>query len=243
MKLHNKKLILTLRDLFLDAPDIDAWTMKNIPDADLIYKSGQTSQQRKIKAVQDIVNLKDPPKVLSSHKSKSVPLPVVGLNFGFYANIKAFGIIRDNFYDIKLGVVSHVPINIPYEFVHYRMTQEEYEEKKQKSLSWAKPEELPLYESDAWYSKYTGGSLIRRNNELWIHGSVKEVYCEGFRALNLPKEMFMPYTEEATIFTLSVPTYSKLAVVLDHVNYSLSKGQSQYSSEKYNGQIKKTKAG
>ena len=62
--------------LYNDSKPILEWAGGNEPDPNLIYKSGVCNQAKKVMAVADLLRL-DPPRVISTHTSKSVGLPPV----------------------------------------------------------------------------------------------------------------------------------------------------------------------
>lgn len=99
--------------------DVTAWTRVNEPDPDLIYASGLGTQVRLVR--NQICKLlsnsceewweKIFPMVISTHRSKSVKLPV------YQINLKDYGIemvLRNNFYDWKASVKSEQPLDFDF---------------------------------------------------------------------------------------------------------------------------------
>lgn len=93
----------------LDPVQLQAWFMANKPDEDLIYKSGLADQVMFVRdtvsglVARSYIEYKRLPKVISTHTSKSVKLPVYYFNSA-YARL----IMRYNFHDWKVSVLSNV---------------------------------------------------------------------------------------------------------------------------------------
>lgn len=116
----NKNLFQDLSNRFDDAPTMEEWRQKNIADADLIYGKGQASQVKLFNAVHTVLRFPREvpiPRVIGHHTSKSVKLPVAAYKLDFFRYPKAYALVRNNFYDTKLCVVSNCSLDIPYEFV------------------------------------------------------------------------------------------------------------------------------
>lgn len=240
--MENENLIKEMVELYNKSSDAIEWAAENEPDPDLYYKGGVQSQSRRFTALGTICSIANPPHVVSYHTSKSVRLPVAMFNLDFYRNCHAVVLVRDNFYDIKVAVISHVPIKIPYEIIHRRVTQEWYNNEKQKALSWGSEkdeEELKNFETDEWYTKnWSGGYILRRNDEIWIAGGVQSVYCEGINKVldsyvtpEYEESIYKPYVDNLTKFTISLGSYSTAAMVFDYIQASLGHGQAEFSRE------------
>lgn len=98
--------------------DVTAWVRVNEPSKDLIFGSGLGTQ---VCLVRDqICRLlynsyeewaSNPPMVISTHRSKSVKLPV------YQIILKQYGIkivLRNNFYDWKISIKSEVPLDFDF---------------------------------------------------------------------------------------------------------------------------------
>ncbi len=116
----DKAVILYLRDYYnRHLPvGVTAWIRVNKPDERLIYGSGLGEQ---VCFVRDVIcellssSYKEwediEPVVISTHRSKSVELPV------FLIELKKYGfemVLRYNFYDWKISVKSDKPLNFDY---------------------------------------------------------------------------------------------------------------------------------
>lgn len=99
--------------------DVTAWVRVNEPDSDLIYASGLGTQVRLV--CDQICKLlsnsyeewweTNLPMVISTHRSKSVKLPV------YQINLEDYGIemvLRNNFYDWKVSVKSEQPLDFDF---------------------------------------------------------------------------------------------------------------------------------
>lgn len=218
--------------LYEHGTDVKEWELENDPDPELIYKEGLPYQSKAALALSDIVSKLSQPKVVSYHKSKSVKLPVMMYKFDFYRDCKAICFIRNNFYDIKLSVVSNTSISIPYDLIHGLMTQEDYDKEKKRKVEYSKDYENPEYKTDDWFhNNWTSDKLIRRGKEIWRAYTVHKVYCEGINKIEeLSRDVFEPYHDDAKKFTISLRRYPQLALVLEHISTSLGKGQRSTSS-------------
>ena len=98
--------------------NVTAWMRVNEPASNLIYADGLREQ---VSFIRDTINYmlnpsyeegyKNEPLVISTHKSKSVKLPV------FQINLKKYGIelvLRYNFYNWKVSVKSEKPLNFDF---------------------------------------------------------------------------------------------------------------------------------
>ena len=214
-------------DVYNTGQNSHDWWSENQPDENLIYKNGINFQLSKFSSIVDIVKFELlAPKICSSHTSKSVKLPVACFNLNYYRLTKAVIFIRDNFHDIKLSVIANCDIKLPYNEVHNEITSEEYEKTKQKSreyrgCSYSEEE----YANDSWYKKYSGNTILRKDNKRYIAYTVSKVYCEGINKLNLPNKVFRPYITDSCMFSICLASYAKLAYILEIISHSLSRTQ------------------
>ncbi len=232
------ELINKLSADFQTYPTITEWEKKNQPDENLIYKNGLSVQAKQGLAIINLVNFVMPEsKVASTHSSKSVGLPVQMFKIFHYENGGAFVFVRDNFYDIKMSVVSEFPISLDYNFVHRLMSQEEYDIEKNKCIGYSgdrmtEAEKL----DDNWIKGWSGCSILRKDNKIWKAQSVSSCYCEGIEKLDLPLEVFKAYEDGKTMFTLSIGTWTKVSYIMDQIYYSVQHG----AYEKLNKQREQT---
>lgn len=116
----DNSVIRHLRDYYeANLPvDVTAWIRVNEPDENLIYAKGCG---RQVVFVRDEINellrssyeewKENEPMVISTHRSKSVKLPV------FQFTLEKYGveiILRDNFYDWKVSINSEKPLELDF---------------------------------------------------------------------------------------------------------------------------------
>jgi hypothetical protein len=93
-------------ELYSGGEDLKTWGNTNAPDENLIYRSGVENQILRIGGVAAVLpnysqDEAHPPRVVGTHTSKSVVLPVSCFRFTPYNQVSAYCFIRDNFYNIK----------------------------------------------------------------------------------------------------------------------------------------------
>lgn len=223
--------------LYKTSPDIRRWAFENMPNTNLIYKDGVPSQSQKINALNQICRYNfDIPKVVSVHRSKSVSLPVSAIKLDYHIGAykakqklapRAYLFIRDNFYDIKLCVLSNFKNTIPYEMIHIEWSQDRYDEQVKKSKGYQKDSSID-YSNDDWYKSWSNASIIRKNNRIYRAESVNSCYCEGISDLELPKEVFSNYTDDKFLYSISIGSYAKLACIIDYI--FASKSEADYNT-------------
>ncbi len=198
--------------------NITSWAMNNEPDESLIYKKGMNNQVDRFLQLAEELGLKEPT-VPSTHISKSVELPVPRFEI---PNGVIF--VRDNFYDIKMTVVSGTEIELDYDDIYCPYSKEKYEKDKKSSLN-GRPnkykENKADYDGDDWYHKHwSSGPLVREGDKTWTVGRIHEVYCEGISCIGLPSSAFEPYKKigkSNMIFTLETYDYAGLKELMARV--------------------------
>lgn len=211
-------------------PLASTWVKENIPDEDLIYKSGVSRQIKAGIAVVNLVRFDLPePRVASFHISKSCKLPVLVFKVWHYNNGGAFCFVRDNFHDIKLSVVSEFPINIHYSYMHHEMSKEEYDVERQRCIDYYNKGSNPRLtveetSTDLWMKGWSGNRIIRKDNKIWKAYSVSSVYCEGINKLRLPEDVFEPYEESRSMFTIAAASFAHVAYLLEHIHDNVTMG-------------------
>ncbi len=222
-------LIEKLINDFNAYPTITSWEKQNQPDSNLIYKSGLSSQAKSGLAICDLVRFDCPePRVAETHSSKSVGLPVQMFKLFHYNNGGAFVFIRDNFYNIKMSIVSEFPITLDYDLVHRSMTQEQYDAEKKRCIDYDNRGTPELTEEDKqgdnWVYGWNRNTILRKDNRIWMAECVNSCYCEGINKLKLPNNVFSIYEGGKTEFTLEVYSWSKVAYMLDCMYNSVERG-------------------
>jgi hypothetical protein len=222
-----------MEQIFRSGTSPDRWLRLNTPDPDLIYKSRQARQLTQIGSVvtifhPDHVSMK----VVGQHTSKSVSLPVSCIKFQPYDQVYTYCFIRDNFYDIKLCVVSDGPVKIPFNLIYGEWSEEKLEEERQRYIAYRGHEDeseikFKAYVNDNWYHEdWSGGKIIRKDGRIYVGSKSLACYCEGINRLGLPDEAFEMYDTDKKIFGVSLSDYGQLAHVLEYVDRSLEKYRS-----------------
>lgn len=171
--------------------------------------------------------------LVETHNSSGHKLPVVQITFHPYNQVYTHCFIRDNFYDIKLSVVSDGPVKIPYNVVFTKWSDTQYKETKEKAMNYVgKNNPDYCWENDDWYEKYAGKKILRHFDEIWVGTKPNKCYCEGINKLDLPEETFQIYKKDKKVFTLSLSSNGHLAYVLDFIYNSLESYRSKYLYEK-----------
>lgn len=201
-----------METLWKDGKDPQEWGDDTTPKDTLIWKSGHPSQVKDLLAIGHLLDL--PARVVGSHTSKSVGLPVGMFRADIWAEERVYFLTRNNFHDLKLVVIASCPINIDYGIVHMHMTQEQYAEEKRRCYEYRgpKPErDLPAhqgfkeedYETDAWYDDWTSATLLRTEGEIYRCGTTSSVYYEGIGRI-IPAETFQRYEHGRSEFAIEV---------------------------------------
>jgi hypothetical protein len=202
------------------------WESKNHPDQDLIYKNGLYSELKQFTAISNIVNFKlDEPKIVAKHSSKSVELPVPAYSMDYFSHAKAIVFMRDNFHDIKMSVVSNCNISLPYEEVHSEVSPEQWAEKLARAKNYCGDQYTEeQYASGEWYKTWCHNTILLRDGVMFKAYGVQKVYCEGINRIGiLPNEVFHVYETNKNMFSVSVGSYAKAALILEHISNSLGR--------------------
>jgi hypothetical protein len=192
--------------------DPQAWAKGTTPDENLIWKAEHPSQVKDLLAIGHLLDL--PVKVVGEHRSKSVRLPIGMFEAGIYTEEKVYFLTRNNFYNLKLVVVSSCPINIDYDVVYTHMTQEQYDKEKRRCYEYCGPKPdrgLPAhkgfreedYETDAWYDDWTSDTLLRVDGKIYRCGTTSAVYYEGINAV-APCQVWQRYEHGRTEFAIEI---------------------------------------
>jgi len=201
------------------------WDKHNQPHADLIWRAGMSEQIAKLAAVATILpNYGEhdwpEPRVVGHHLSKSVRLPVTCFKLAPYDQVHAYVFVRDNFYNLKVAVVSDSPITIPYTVVHTEWSRAKYRHEVKRYTDYT-GNSFPIGYN--WYESWSSGTLFEHNDRIYRTGEYREVYCEGMDELGLGKETFKPYKDGDMKFVCEVAMYADVATILGHVIGSLER--------------------
>lgn len=121
---------------------VEVWLKNNLSEE--YGRNSVLNQVERIKAVELLgypIGMDYKPKIVGYHISKSVKLPVFCLKYGILSDkpgetdVEFYVFIRDNFYDIKMVVVSDYTMDLPYDLVHHRLTEKQYKEEKQNAIN------------------------------------------------------------------------------------------------------------
>jgi hypothetical protein len=210
-------------------PLASEWVKENVPDSNLIYKSGVGNQIKTGLAMTDLVRFELPePRVASTHNSKSCKLPVLAYKVWHYENGGAICFVRDNFYNIKLSVISEFPISMHYALMHHEMSQEEYNAERQRCIDYDSKgsPRLTIAEvtTDLWMKGWSGNKIIRKDNKIWKAYNVNSCYCEGINRLDLPPEVFEPYEDNKSMFTIELASHAHVGYLLEHIHNNVEHG-------------------
>lgn len=194
-----------VRKLWEEGESPEDWADRTAPKDSLIYKDGHPSQIKDLTAMGHILGM--PVRVVGSHRSKSVQLPV-GMFFTDALMEEGVAMFtRNNFYNLKLVVVSSAPIHMPYELVHTLMTAVELEAEKRKAYDYRKdhrdfnPKD---YEDDTWFHSWCSDTLLRtEDGGIYRCGATASCYYEGIDDLPL-KDVFQRYEKGARRFAVEI---------------------------------------
>lgn len=175
----------TLRKVWEDGQGPEIWAEQTTPKESLVCKNGHPAQVKDLVSMSHL--LEAPVRVVESHRSKSVKLPV-GMFFKDILWEEAVCMFtRDNFYNLKLVVVSSVPINIPYELVHQPMSPVEFEKEKRSAYDYRSgrlgfnPKD---FEDDTWFESWCSDTLLRdKEGQIYRCGTTASCYYEGMEML------------------------------------------------------------
>jgi len=220
-----------IEQIFRNGTYLDRWLRLNTPDPNLIYKSGQARQLTRMGSVVTLFNQEHVSlKIVGQHYSKSVPLPVSCIKFHPYDQVYTYCFIRDNFYDIKLCVVSDGPVKIPFNLIYGEWSEERLEKERQRYIKYRSHDEdeselrLRAYANDNWYHEdWSSSKIIRKDGRIYVGSKPLACYCEGINRLGLPEEAFEMYDTDKSVFGVSLHSYGQLAHVLDYVDRSLER--------------------
>ena len=212
------KLLKTCFDLWEGAPTPELWGASSTPDENLLWKKGHPRQVKDLLALSHLLDF--PVRIVGFHTSKSVRLPV-GMFRLDVGEETAWVFTRDNFYDLKVAVVSSCPITMDHSLVHTAVTAEDIEKKKARaydSMSKDKDFDPSLFESDAWLEGWSHDTILRDGEAIYLCGTTSWCYYEGMDIL--PHEVFQRYEHGSKAFAAPVRR-AKLMLLIDEIMLSL----------------------
>ncbi len=205
-----------LLQVYREAPQLDKWASRNVPEDDMCWKMAALRQVEMFTAFTKIArDLEELPRVVQTHRSKSIELPVILWKL----DDRGFIIVRDNFHDLKIVVVSAQPVELPYDLVHQRVTQKEYDTEKMRSLRYCvKTEGVgPEYDGDDWIKEWSHSRILRKDGLIYKASDISPCYCEGIDRLPLGSEVFHPYETGRSEFGVECGLSGHAAHLLEEI--------------------------
>lgn len=204
-----------MKELWLQGTEVVKWAEFTTPDKDLIWKAGHPAQVKDLMSIGQLLGL--PFKVVGSHRSKSVELPVGMFEADIWKEEKVYFLTRDNFHDLKLVVVSSCPIHIDYDLVHRPFSRHEHDDEKRRAFDYCQKRALDdsqpndgfdtsKFETDEWFDDWSRGSLLYvKEDEIYYRcGTTHSVYYEGINKV-MPSAAFRRYEHGRDSFAVEIP--------------------------------------
>jgi hypothetical protein len=188
---------------YINAPTLLGWAVNNPPKPEMIYRDGfhhQVAWMSELSrfAANAIDNLE--PRVIQTHRSKSIVLPVPAILLGDPNGEWAIVMLRDNFHDINVAVVSNVPLIIDPSLVFTEMSRETYQAEKKRAYDYMGTTRVTeaQWEDGSWYGEWSAGSLVLKDNKIWV---ARRAFAEGISSV--PGASTKPYSKGCTGFAMS----------------------------------------
>lgn len=237
-----------LIDLYERSLTTTEWEKKNKPDEDLIWKAGVFTQCGAARSLATLFNLKEEPRVISTHTSKSVGLPVIAFRpsqHGPNHTADIIAVMRDNFYDLCCQVVSSREMELSLYDLYKPRTAENVEAEREKALAyhtktsnytppdygseWRAKEEkyckdLATPGNLEWYSNWSSGELLQGDSHIF---TIHKGWYEGFPCGG-EYESREYYREPSKDFSFLARGYAHVAHVFQLAFYA---AQSDYYRE------------
>ena len=180
------------------SPLLTEWAFDHQPAKTLLWGAEMAEQVSWMRSVAPR------PRCISTHLSKSVSLPVASWRFG-----AAVVVLRDNFYDINVAVVSASPIVVPLGAVH---TIVDASWLAGKMRSCAEYEEIglddPVFDTDEWLNDFSGKKIIRQGNDVAV---APTAFAQGIEVL--PGVSLTPYRRGCSGFIAAMDRERAAALV------------------------------
>ncbi len=181
------------------------WAALNPADDSLLWREGLPGQIKDCIAIGHLAGL--PVRVMGWHTSKSVKLPVSVFRAEIAQEETVYFVMRDNFYDLKLAVVSSCPITIPYEVIHHRVSEEWLADEKKRAHDYCSRNasfDASKYETDEWTESWGSWSVLRDDGEIYICERPSSCYYEGMQHSGVPEAAFQRYERGMSMFATPV---------------------------------------
>ena len=151
------------------APPLSLWLAASQPKDEMLWKGGFQAQAEWMPRLA-AYGAHSEPRVIATHRSKSIDLPVPAILVGNPSSEWAVLMLRDNFYDVNLGVVSSVPLTIPLDLVFSEMSREHYQTQKKRAQDSKMMGDITdaQWEDGSWYSQWSSGELVIDSGKLWL---------------------------------------------------------------------------
>jgi len=219
-----------LVELYDASPTVKEWRGENEPDEDLIYRSGVDGQCGRAMAVAKLLHMEEEPRIVSTHTSKSVNLPVVAFRHTIKPyELDTFAVFRDNFYNLCCQLISTHEMAIPFNDVYREVSLQYLEEKRAGALEYHKKTsgyKSPYRDEQAelryhmqmetpgnweWYEKYAGDKVLKEGDRYFIihYGWFEGFPCGG----NYHERKY--YTGMANNFSFMARSYPHMAHVIN----------------------------
>lgn len=191
------------------APTLSTWVSANLVKDEMLWRN---SYQHQIEWMPSLASFSahSEPRVVATHRSKSIELPVPAILLGNPSSDWAVLMLRDNFYDVNVAVVSNVALAIDYSLVLTEMTREAYQAEKTRALEYMGKDRLTAaqWEDGSWYEEWASGSLAIEDGKIWRAG---RCFAEGIS--RVPGACIDPYKRGATAFSVAINPNSEDDVI------------------------------
>jgi hypothetical protein len=187
---------------YASAPPLGMWLEANQPGQTMLWRDGfQHQVQWMAKIAPFGVHME--PRVLATHRSKSIDLPVPAILLGNPASEWAVAMLRDNLHDVNVAVVSNVPLTIDHALVSEQLTREEYQSSKQRAKDSRMMGRITdaQWEDGSWLREWSGASVTIEDGKIWVSYTA---FAEGIS--RVPGVSGDQYTPGCMSFTNVLPS-------------------------------------
>lgn len=196
------------------APTLSTWVSANLVKEEMLWRN---SYQHQVEWMPSLASFSahSEPRVVATHRSKSIELPVPAILLGNPSSDWVVLMLRDNFYDVNVAVVSNAALSIDYSIVLTEMTHEAYHKEKARALEYMGKDPVTKdriteaeWRSGAWYEKWASGSLAIEDGKIWRAG---RAYAEGIS--RVPGACIDPYKRDCKAFSVAINPTSEDDVI------------------------------
>jgi hypothetical protein len=161
------------------APPLSMWLYANQPKDTMLWRGGFATQAEWMPRMSDY-GVHSEPRVVATHRSKSIDLPVPAILLGDPSKDWAVMMLRDNFHDVNVAVVSNVGLTLDLGLVLNEMSRDQYQAAKRRAQAYSGMNKTTAaqWEDGSWYRDWNGGTLIIENGKIWVAMSV---FAEGIQ--------------------------------------------------------------